>query len=133
MAAYCQSVWIVIIYAPSGSSNRQEKETFYNVELTYLCSLPPTMIMEEDFNCVLTNTDCNGSINFSEVLDKVAHGFGIVSVWETVPPRAVCTHHTSHGATSLGRIYVTSNRSGQKLGVETVVVAFTSPSSMSAS
>jgi hypothetical protein len=98
----------VNIYAPPGSSNRQEKENFYNVELTYfLRSLPPTMIMGKDFNCV--------------------------DVWETVHPRAVYIHYTSHGATRLDRIHVTSNRSGQKLGVETVVVAFTSPSGMSAS
>jgi hypothetical protein len=83
------------------------------VELTYLLrSLPPTVIMGKDFNCVQTNTDCNGTINFSKVLDKVAHGFGLVDVWETVPPRAVCIHYTSHGATRLDRIHVTSNRSG---------------------
>ena len=47
----------------------------------------PTMFMGEDFNCVLTNTDCNGIINFSKVLDKLAHGFGVVDVWENVPPQ----------------------------------------------
>jgi hypothetical protein len=39
------------------------------------------MIIGDDFNCILTNSDCNGTINFSEVLDKVAHGFGVDDVW----------------------------------------------------
>jgi hypothetical protein len=111
-----------------------KKKKNYNVKLTYfLRSLPPTMTMGENFNCVLTNTDCHGTINFSKALYTVAHSFGVVDVWENVPPRAVRAHCTSHGATRLDRIYVTSNRSCQMLGVETVVVTFTSPSGMSAS
>jgi len=91
------------------------------------------MIMGEDFNCVLTNRDYNRTVNFSKMLDKVARGLGLIEVWETVAPRAVRTNYTSHGATRLDRINVTSNRSGQKLGVKTVVVAFISPSAVSAS
>ena len=104
------------------------------MELTYLLfSLAPTMIMGEDFNCVLTNTNCNWTIKFSKVLDQVARGFGLVDVGETVPPRAECTNYTSHGATRLDRICVTSNRSGQKLRVENMAVAVTSPSGVYAS
>ena len=33
-------------------------------------------------------------------------------------------HYTPHGAARLERIYVTSNLSGQKVGVETVYAAF---------
>jgi exonuclease III len=73
MTAFYRGVWIVNIYAPSGSSNRQETETFYSVDLTYLLrSLPPTMIIGGgDFNCALTNADGTGSINFSKALDKI--------------------------------------------------------------
>ena len=42
---------------------------------------------------------------------------------KSVPPRAVYTHYTSRGAARLCRIYVTSNISGQKVGVETVFAA----------
>jgi len=41
MAACYQGIWLVNIYAPSGTANRQEREDFYNVELVYLLkSLP---------------------------------------------------------------------------------------------
>ena len=78
-----------------------------------------------DFNCALTNTDCTGNINFSEALKKVIRGFGLVDMWETVPPRAVYTHYTPHGAARVGRIHVISNLSGQKVGLETVFAAYT--------
>jgi hypothetical protein len=46
MAASYQGILFVKIYAPSGTTNRQETEDFYNVELVYLLlSLPPTMIV----------------------------------------------------------------------------------------
>lgn len=74
--------------------------------------------------CVLTNTDCTGTMNCSKALDKVVRSFGWVDVWETVPSRAVYTFYTSHGAARLDGIYVTSNLSGRKVGVETMIAAF---------
>jgi len=44
MAACYQEIWLVNLYAPSGTANKQEREDFYKVELVYLLkSLPPTM------------------------------------------------------------------------------------------
>ena len=37
-------------------------------------SLPPKMIIGGEgryFNCVLTNTDCTGNMNFSKALEKI--------------------------------------------------------------
>jgi hypothetical protein len=64
---------------------------------------------------------------FGNVLEKVVRGFSLVDVCESVPPRAVLAHYTSHGASRLNGIYtyVKSNISGQKLGVKTVFAAFT--------
>jgi hypothetical protein len=62
---------------------------------------------------------------FSTAIEKVVRDCGPVDVWETVHPRAVFTHYTSHGATHTDRIYVISNISGQKVGVETVFAAVT--------
>jgi exonuclease III len=46
MAVSYRAVWLVDIYAPSGSAKTQERENFYNVELSYLLrSIPPTMII----------------------------------------------------------------------------------------
>ena len=99
-------------------------------------SLPPKMIIGGEgryFNCVLTNTDCTGNMNFSKALEKIVWDFGLVAVWETVLPRGVYTHYTSHGAARLDLTYVISNVSGQTLGVETVFCGiYISPSSTSA-
>ena len=46
-------------------------------------------------------------------------------MWESVLPRAVYTYCTLHGAARFDRIYVTSNVSDQKVGVETVFASFT--------
>jgi len=46
MAASYQGIWLVNLYAPSGTANRQEREDFNNAELVYLLrTLPPTMIV----------------------------------------------------------------------------------------
>jgi len=67
MAEHCLGVWIVNIYAPSGSSNTQEREMFYNMELICCLHCPPIMIiLGEEVNCVLTNSDCTGNMNFSK-------------------------------------------------------------------
>ena len=80
-------MFIVNIYAPSGTSRKQDREDFYIVELTYvLRSIPPTMIIGGDFNCVLLQVDCTGNINYSEVLNRVVRSFEFTDVWETVPP-----------------------------------------------
>jgi exonuclease III len=103
MAASCRGVWLLNIYAPSGSANRLERESFYNIELTYLLrSLPPTMIIGGDFNCVLSKTGCTGIINYSKALDNVPREFGLIDVWGTVP-QGTCKHYTPNGAARLGR------------------------------
>jgi exonuclease III len=110
MAACYRGVWIVNIYAPSGTSRRQEREDFYNAEVTYLLwSIPPTMIIGGDFNCVLSQTDCTGNINYSKALDRVVCGFDLTDVWETILPRAIYTHYTPHGVAHLDRMYLSPN------------------------
>jgi endonuclease/exonuclease/phosphatase family metal-dependent hydrolase len=117
MAVCYRGVWIVNTYAPSGTSNRQEMEDFYNVELTYLLrSIPPTMIIGGDFNYVLSQADCTGN--------RVGYGSDLTDVWETFPLRAIFTHYTPHGAARLDRVHLSPNLRSQKSGVETVLAAF---------
>jgi hypothetical protein len=114
------------IYAPSGTSNKQEKEEFYNVELTYpLWSIPPTMIIGEDFNCVLSRTDCTRNMNHIKALHKVVRGFDLTDAWEPIPPRAIHMNYTPHGAAHLEPMYVSPNLRSRKSGVETIMAAFT--------
>ena len=92
--------WFVNIYAPSDTANRQEREEFYNVELVYLLrSLPHTMIVGGDFNCVLSQADCTGNMNYSKALDKLVRGFELTDVWTTTHTRAIYTHYTRSSTT----------------------------------
>jgi len=126
MAASYQGIWLVNLYAPSGTANRQEREDFYNMELVYLLrSLPPTMIVEGDFNCVLSQADCTGNMNYSEVLNKLVRGLELTDVWAPAQPRAIYTHYTPHGAARLDCLYVSPDLRNRKIGVETVMAAFT--------
>jgi hypothetical protein len=38
-----------------------------------------------DFNCVLSQTDCTGNINYSKALERVVRDFDLTDVWETTP------------------------------------------------
>jgi len=107
MAASYQGIWLVNLYAPSGTANRQEREDFYNVHLVYLLrSLPPTMLVGGDFNCFLSQADCTGNMNYSNALDKPVRGLELTHVWAPAQPRAIYTHYTPHGVARLDRLYV---------------------------
>jgi endonuclease/exonuclease/phosphatase family metal-dependent hydrolase len=126
MAAEYHGVWLVNVYATSGDASRQERESFFNIELSYLLrALPLSMIIGGDFNCVLSKTDGKGHFNYNRTLDNLVRGFGLMDTWATAPERGVFTHYTQQGATRLDRIYVTQNLRGRKVGVETLVAAFT--------
>jgi hypothetical protein len=82
-------------------------------------------MVKGDFNCIMTNVDCTGNINYSKSLEKIIRRLNQVDVWGTVPPRAVYTHYTPHGAARLDRIYDTANLSGAMVRAKTVFAAFT--------
>jgi hypothetical protein len=60
------------------------REKIFTMWNSMVLSLPPTMIMEGDFNCILTNIGCTENTNFIKALEKVVRGFGLVDVWGTV-------------------------------------------------
>jgi len=126
MAANYQGIWLVYLYAPSGTANRQEREDFYKVELVYLLrSLPSTMIVGGDFSCVLSQAECTGNFNYSKALDKLVRGLELTDVWAPAQSRAIYTHYTPHGAARLDRLYDSPDLRNRKFGVETVLAAFT--------
>jgi len=86
MAAEFNGIWLVNIYAPSGAARRQEREHFYNSELTYLLrAAPEHMTLGEDFNGVLDKRDTTGNYNNSRALAELIHGFALRDAW-TVDP-----------------------------------------------
>jgi hypothetical protein len=101
IAATLNGIWIVNIYAPSGSEKRREREAFYNEEVATL--LPPTvteMILAGDFNCVLSQADCTGWGNYSKVLERLVWGLSLRDAWEEGPQRSVFTHYITKGAST---------------------------------
>jgi len=107
MAACYRGAWIVNIYVPSGTSRRQEREDFCNVELTYLLpSIHPTMIIVGDFKCVLPQTHCTGNINYSKALDRMVRGFDLTDVWERITPRAIYIRIIPHMARDIWTAYI---------------------------
>ena len=64
-------------------------------------------------------------MNYSKALDKLVRGLELTDVWATTYPRAIYTHYTPHGAARLDRLYVSPNLRNRKIGVETVMAAFT--------
>jgi exonuclease III len=126
IAASISGVWSINVYAPSGAERKREREAFNNVDLTHLMrTLPSSMILGGDFNCVLNPNDCKSEANRSAALERVVNGFGMHDAWRTDPNRVVYTHYTLHCAARLDRIYMTTNLTDRKLGVETVVAPFT--------
>jgi exonuclease III len=126
MAADFQGLWLVNVYAPSGAERKQEREVFFNIDLPQLLrETPSMMLIGSDFNCVLTKTDCTGNFNYSRALHALIRVINLVDIWETVPERRIFTHYIRQGATSLDRIYATSNLRDRKSGIETVLAAFT--------
>jgi hypothetical protein len=67
LAGFYRGIWIVNICAPSGSSDRQERENFY----LFVTLTATNNGNGGDFNCVMTNVDCTGNIHYSKSLEKI--------------------------------------------------------------
>jgi len=68
IAADFQGHWLVNIYAPSGTTRRQEREFLQSRTQYLLQSAPSSMILGSDFNCGLAKTDCTVSSTTAELL-----------------------------------------------------------------
>ena len=108
MATTLNGTWIVNIYAPSGAEKKNERETFYNTDLT--CILPTAqadMILAGDFNCTLSKTDSTGNNNYSRARANIVNGFYLIDAWNTSTSRRMFTHYMATGASRIDRIYAT--------------------------
>jgi exonuclease III len=86
---------IINIYAPSGSEKKREREEFYT---DHVARLPThsgeNMVLAGDFNCVLTPSDCTGSLNISQSIGRLVTGLDLVGVWNMNEVRKIDTHYT---------------------------------------
>jgi len=126
IAAQLRDTWLVNIYAPAGTAKRTEREVFFNTEIAYLIrTLPTNMILGGDFNCVLSRDDCTGAPHFSRALDLLVRSFDLQDAWSPTTNNKGYTRYTHNGAARLDRIYMSTNLSLKKTGIETVCAAFT--------
>jgi exonuclease III len=78
MAANFQGTCLINLYALPGAEKKQEREQFYNNELTYLLPITHSdLILVGDFNCVLSHSDTTGQRNYSKALDNLVTGLGL--------------------------------------------------------
>jgi len=126
LAIFYESTCIVNIHALSGSTNRAEREDFFNSEIIALLPHVPTdLILAGDFNCVLSNNDCTGNRSCSRALDRLVHGLHLTDAWDVnIHPQAY-THYTPAGAARLDRFYINKYLLNNKQGVETIAAAIT--------
>jgi len=93
VVACYRGVWLLNIYAPSSTANRHEGKLLQHGTHIPVAIHTRTMISGGDFNCVLSQAECTGNLNYSKALDKVVRRFGLIDAWGRNPPRAIYTHY----------------------------------------
>ena len=102
MAAEFRDIWIIKVYAPSGTAMKQERERFFDSELPYLLTGETDhILLGGDFNCVLEVSDTAGGFTYSRALAELVHGLALTDTWQGNPTRKVYTHYSASGATRI--------------------------------
>ena len=120
MAMSFGGIYFVNIYAPSGTSKRLERETFFNNDLPYLretfCWAANLIALDAGYS--------TGHGSYSRSLSTLIHGYSLRDAWQTRPDNTTYTHYIAHGATRLDRLYPREGLLRRKTGVATVATAF---------
>jgi hypothetical protein len=83
MAASFGEIHVVNIYAPSSTSKRRERETFFNNELPFLLDMASADILfSGDLSCVLDAGDSTGHGSYSHSLSMLIHGYSLRDAWQ---------------------------------------------------
>jgi exonuclease III len=106
IAAKFREVWILNVYAPSGTARKQERERFFTSELPYLLTgASDHILLGGDFNCVLETADSTGYFNNSRQLAELVHELALADTWQGNQAQKVYTHYSVSEATRIDRIY----------------------------
>ena len=104
IAAECEGIILLNVYAPSGTTEKAEREAFFNTDLVYLLrNAPEYLLLCGDFNCVLDATDATGTCTCSRTLAALVQGDALSDVWTQSTARLTCTHYSMIGATRIDR------------------------------
>ena len=125
IAANVRELSIVNIYALPGAAMKQERDVFFNSELTYLLrNSSDNMLFGGNFNCVLENADSTWQYIPSHTLAALVQGYALHDAWQAHSVHNAYTHYTASAASRLDRFSVTGALLAKKQGVETVAAAF---------
>ena len=126
IAAEYKGLYIVNIYAPSGTAKRTECEHFYNAELPHLLQTGHgDIIIGSDFNCVLDPADASGHFHTSRALTEMIRGLQLNYTWKQDQNRPADTHYSNTGASRIDRIYVSRDIASRITGTDFLSAAFT--------
>jgi len=126
MAAKFREIWIINLYALSGTAMKQEGERFFNSELPYLLiGETGHILLGGDFNCILEASDTTGGFIYGQALAELVHDLTLTDNWQGNPKRKVYTHHSAFGATRIDRIYATRKLLEKKLRMKSILAPFT--------
>ena len=126
IVAKFREIWIINLYAPSGTTRKQDRKKFHNNEVSYIVATAGDHILLGGyFNCILEPTDATGGYNHRRALHELINGLAMVYTWQPNNDSRVYTHISASGASRLYRIYVTKELNSRKWGVEVVATAFT--------
>jgi len=101
LVANYNKICLLNIYAPSGSANRAERETFYNSEVIELLpQVPTSLLMTGDFNCVQTEIDCREHRYSSRALERLLNGLQMTDIWDASLNDHAYTQYTERCGTT---------------------------------
>jgi exonuclease III len=126
IAAVYKGMQLINVYAPPGTTKRNDREQFCNVEL--LCLLQADhkiLIILGDLNCVLNPADTTGHFQPSRALKEIVSGLALQDTWNQNPSRPTYPYHSSNGASRMDRFYMSTDLQKQKTGIEIIPAAFT--------
>ena len=81
MAAKFREVWIINLYAPSGTAMKQQRERFFNCELPFLLTGEMGhILLGGNFNCLLEASDTTGGFTYGRALAELVHGLALTEL-----------------------------------------------------
>jgi exonuclease III len=79
------NLYIINLYAPSGTGRKKKREDFFTTEVPYLLQqVGSDYIIGGDYNCVLSDADCTGNPTKSTALEQMLRGCHLVDAWNSV-------------------------------------------------
>jgi exonuclease III len=107
IAATCNGLLLINVYAPSGTARRTDTESFFTSELPYvLQSASNNVILGGDFNCALHTVDSTGTFVSSRALTEIIRGLHLTDAWSQDPLRPTYTHYSPTDSSRIDRLYM---------------------------